>query len=278
MDLTLVFVLGLAVGSFLNVCIVRLPQGESVIAPRSRCPRCKAPIAAYYNIPLLSYVLLGGRCRSCQERISVLYPAVELLTALLFISLYLRDGPTWHFLAGALFISLLIPLIFIDFRHFILPDAITLPGMLIGLILSPIQPPERWQDSLTLALYSLLNVHSDSHLPLALFGSLLGIVLGGGLLWLVAEGYYRLRRVEGLGFGDIKMMGMVGAFLGWKLAWLTVFLASFAGSLFGVYLMAARGRGLRHQLYFGSFLGAAAIVSLYYGSEILNWYFSWPGS
>ncbi len=278
MDLILVFVLGLAVGSFINVCIARLPQGESVIAPRSRCPQCKAPIAAYDNVPLLSYVLLGGECRNCRGKISALYPAVELLTALLFISLYLRNGLTWNLLAEAVFISLVIPLIFIDFRHFILPNAITLPGMLIGLVLSPLQPLERWQDSLTLVLYSLLNVHSDSHLPLALFGSLLGIVLGGGLLWLVAEGYYRLRRVEGLGFGDIKMMGMVGAFLGWKLAWLTVFLASLAGSLFGVYLMAVHGRGLKHQLYFGSFLGAAAIVSLYYGSELLNWYFSWPGS
>ena len=178
-----------------------------------------------------------------------------------------------QFIVDAIFISLVIPLIFIDYYHYILPNVITIPGMVLGLALSPVHPYDFWDDLLTMSLYSLLNIHTISPVLNALLGSLLGIIVGGGTLWFVAEAYYRIRKVEGLGFGDVKMMGMVGAFLGWKLAWFTIFLGSFVGSLYGLYLIAAKGKGFRHELYFGTFLGLGALIALFYGSRILSLYF-----
>lgn len=178
-----------------------------------------------------------------------------------------------QFIVYAIFISLVIPLIFIDYYHYILPNVITIPGMVLGLALSPLHPYDFSYDLLTMSLYDLLNVHRSSPELDALVGSLLGIIIGGGTLWFVAKVYYHLRKVEGLGFGDVKMMAMVGAFLGWKLAWFTIFLGSFVGSLYGLYLIAAKGKGFRHELYFGTFLGLGALIALFYGSRLLNLYF-----
>lgn len=244
-----------------------------MVFPSSHCPNCNAPIAWYDNLPVVSYILLGGKCRRCKERISPRYPLVELLTAVLFLICYVRSYSLPQFIINLVFVSLVVPLIFIDFYHYILPNVITLSGMVIGLALSPFQPASYWSDFATVGLFNALGVKMHVYLLQSIMGSLLGIVLGGGTLWLVGTTYYLIRKVEGLGFGDIKMMAMVGAFLGWKLAWLTIFIASAAGSLFGLYLMAARGKDLRHALYFGTFLGIGAIVSLFYGEQFLNWYF-----
>lgn len=243
----LVTMLGLVTGSFLNVCIHRLPRRLSVASPGSRCGSCETPIAWRDNIPVLSYALLGGRCRHCGAGFSVVYPLVELLTMALFLVHFWVFGATALGLARVVFACAMVVLFFIDLEHQILPNVVTLPGIVAGLAASAFLPP-------------------------GLLLSVLGALLGGGVLWAIAEIYVRARGVEGMGMGDVKMLGMIGAFLGAPLMALTLVLASFAGALTGVGLMLA-GRGdLQRRLPFGTFLAAAAVFASLWGQPIVDWY------
>ena len=266
----IVFIFGSAIGSFLNVCIHRIPLGESVARPRSRCPECRRPIPAWHNIPVLSYLFLRGRCSNCGRPISWRYPAVEMVTGFLAAGLFLRFGLTPSLLVNALFVCLLIVLLFIDLDKRILPDSLTLGGVVIGLVLSP------WQNQEFLNL----RIIRSSAYPLLefimnpLISSVAGILFGAGFLWGVAWLYLKVRKKEGMGFGDVKMIAMIGAFTGWQLTWLTILLGSLLGAVAGGGYMYLKGRDSRYELPFGTFLGIAAIVAVFYGPGIISWYFS----
>lgn len=270
-----VFVFGLLIGSFLNVVIYRLPKGESVVFPGSHCPACDAEIKWYDNIPLISYaILLRGRCRNCRVRISAIYPAVELLVASLYLVVFIIherqivNGLWLPFIVDICFVSLIVPLIFIDLHHKLLPNAITYPGLVLLLVLR-VLAPDPWSVSYT---PQFLRLDDSPRWVVSLFGSLLGALVGGGTLWLVREAYYRLKHVEGMGLGDVKMMLMVGAFLGWQLTLLTIFVGSVLGSVVGVLLIIACGGSMKMQIPFGVFLGPAAIISLFVGQQFIVWY------
>jgi leader peptidase (prepilin peptidase)/N-methyltransferase len=243
-----VAVLGLMVGSFLNVCIHRLPRHDSLVWPASRCPTCLSRIKPYDNIPLVSYIALRGRCRSCGQPISLQYPVVEGVTALLFVGAILLFPPDLV-VQRLVFACALLVLFFVDLEHYILPNVITLPGIAVGFLFSLFGPPG-WVDSL------------------------IGLAAGGGVLWAIAFVYERIRREEGLGFGDVKMLAMIGAFLGWKLMVLTLVLSSFLGSLVGLLLIVLRKGDLKYALPYGTFLAAAALFSSVAGDRIVDWYAS----
>jgi leader peptidase (prepilin peptidase)/N-methyltransferase len=264
-----VFLLGLVIGSFLNVCIRRIPREESVVLPASRCPACHAPIKPYDNIPVLSWLLLGGQCRNCKAEISALYPVVELLTGLLFAACYLVFGPTLEGAKWAVFSALLIVLTITDVRERLLPDKVNFGGLGVGLALSffirPVDGTALW----------LANRMFDMPPPwpvLSFTDALLGASAGSGLLWLVAEGYFRLRGREGMGLGDVKMMAMVGAFLGVKRTLLTILAGSLLGSVIGLLMIALAGKGRDYELPFGTFLGAGALLVVFFGTPALDWY------
>jgi leader peptidase (prepilin peptidase)/N-methyltransferase len=241
---------GLIWGSFVNVLIYRLPRDRSVIFPPSACPACKEKIAPYDNVPILSYVFLRGRCRHCKAPVSLRYPAVELLVGAASVIAYLRHGPGLEYLVEFGFVAAMVALVFIDYDHQILPNVITIPGTIVGVLLAGIRQ------------------------PITVTEALAGALLGAGVLFLVAEVYLRVRKIEGLGMGDVKMMAMVGAFLGWKGVLLTLFAGSLLGSLVGLALMAARGKDLKTALPFGSFLGIAATATLFLGPPLIDWYFN----
>lgn len=240
---------GLAAGSFLNVCIYRLPRGESLVWPGSRCPSCGAPIRWFDNVPILGYLMLAGRCRACQGPIDIRYPLVEVATLALFLLHYAVFG--WQPLLAVrlLFACALVVLFAIDLEHQILPNRVTLPGVAVGFLASLWLPPG-WRSSV------------------------LGILIGGGALWAVAEAYYRVRGEEGLGMGDVKMLAMVGAFLGWQQGLLTLLLASLVGSLVGVTLIVSGRGGLKYVLPFGTFLALGALVASLAGEPLVAWYLS----
>ena len=269
-----VFVFGLLIGSFLNVVIYRLPINESIVFPGSHCPHCNAEIKWYDNIPVVSYtILLRGRCRGCKARISPIYPLVELLVACLYLVVFLvhQDQVILGFwlplIADIVFVSLIVPLVFIDLHHKLLPNKITYPGLVVLLVLRALAP-DPWLLAHTPRLFGLETAPTWA---LSVFGSVLGALVGGGSLWLVREAYYRLRHVEGMGLGDVKMMLMVGAFLGWQLTILTIFIGSVLGSLVGVLLI-LRGGSMKMQIPFGVFLGPAAIIALFVGQQFIVWY------
>lgn len=242
-------VLGLCVGSFLNVCIYRLPRRESIQWPGSRCTACGRSLSWFENVPVLSWSCLRGRCRTCAAPISAMYPLVELLTGALFVAGFALYGPTPLGAARVLFGCAMIVLFVIDLQHRILPNVITLPGVVVGLVLSVWLPPG-WM------------------------ASLVGALAGGGVLFAIAESYYRLRGVEGLGMGDVKMLAMIGAFLGWQLAFVTLVLASLAGSIVGVGIIATGRGGMKAALPFGTFLSIGALVAAVAGDGLLRWYLS----
>jgi leader peptidase (prepilin peptidase)/N-methyltransferase len=238
---------GAIVGSFLNVCIYRLPRGASIVWPASRCPGCRRPLSWFENIPLVSYLVLGGRCRTCRASISIRYPIVEVLTAAMFALGWWYYGPSALLVSRLILGCALIVLFAIDLEHHLLPNAITLPAIVVGFALSFAAEPG-W------------------------LASLIGAAVGAGLLYGVAEAYYRIRGEEGLGMGDVKMLAMIGAFLGWKLTILTVMLASFAGSIVGVALIATHRGGLKYALPFGTFLALGAAAAATVGPRLLDWY------
>ncbi len=243
-----IFVLGLCIGSFLNVCIYRLPLGKSLVTPGSSCPNCGSPIRFYDNIPLVSYLVLKGRCRTCQSPFSFRYPLVELMTGMLAVAVWLRFG--WHAesLIFFFFSSCLLVITFIDIDHRIIPDVISLPGIAIGLAASFFARHLSWQNSLA------------------------GIAAGGGSLLAVAVAYRALTGKEGMGGGDIKLLAMIGAFTGWRGVLFTVFMASATGTLVGLILMARAGKNMKLAVPFGPFLALGAIAYLFFGDFLIGWY------
>ncbi len=263
----LVIIFGLVIGSFLNVCIYRLPRHRTVVLSRSRCPHCDTPLKPWENIPLLSFLLLRGRCGTCGGAISWTYPLVEGLSALLFYLLFLKYHFGYPFFVNLVFFAMLVVLSFVDLYERILPDIATLGGLVVGLAVSPLQSNEFF-DANTFFFIGL-NAPWGVYLQ-----STLGVVAGAGILWAVAMLYLKIRKIEGMGFGDIKMMGMVGAFLGWRYVWMTIFLGSLIGTLVGSIYIFILGRGARYELPFGTFLGAGAIVATLWGQDLVGWYLS----
>jgi leader peptidase (prepilin peptidase) / N-methyltransferase len=241
---------GLVVGSFLNVCIHRLPLRESIVWPASRCTSCNRELRWFENIPVVSWVVLRARCRTCGERISVIYPIVEAVTGAVFAAGYVLYGLTPLLAARLLFACAMIVLFAIDLRHRILPNVITIPGTIVGFVISLFLPPG-W------------------------LSSLIGVLAGGGVLFAIGEIYYRVRGIEGLGMGDVKMLAMIGAFLGWQLMLVTLVIASFTGSFVGVAVLVSQRGGMKAALPFGTFLAIGALVSAVAGDTILAWYLSY---
>ncbi|MFH1026217.1 MAG: prepilin peptidase [Nitrospirota bacterium] len=248
----IIFVIGAVIGSFLNVCIYRVPRNLSIISPASRCPSCNMPIKFYDNIPFLSYILLAGKCRVCKAGISFRYPLVELLNAALFVFVIWRFGFAWHTVIYGILCSAIVVITFIDLDFQIIPDAITLPGILIGLVAGSLLMPDPFIRN------SLLGFKT----------SVIGLLAGGGLFYAIAV----LSR-GGMGGGDIKMMAMVGALMGWKSVLLTIFLGSLTGAVFGIFLMISKGKGRKTKIPFGPFLALGTVITLFYGQEIFSWYF-----
>lgn len=248
-----VLYLGASIGSFLNVVIHRVPLGESVVKPRSRCPSCAETIAWYDNLPVLSWVLLRGRCRRCGAGISARYPFIELITMLIAMVLFARFGLSPAFVVQFVFCCALIVIAYIDLDHQIIPDKISLPGIVLGLL-----------------------VAIPGGLP-ALTDALLGVLLGGGLLLTVAWVYERATGREGMGGGDVKLLAMIGAFLGWQGVLLTLLLGSLLGSAIGIVLMTSRGADRKLAIPFGPFLSLGALVTLFWGHAIVRWYISYAG-
>jgi leader peptidase (prepilin peptidase)/N-methyltransferase len=238
---------GALVGSFLNVCIYRLPLGRSIVWPGSACASCGRTLSWYENIPIVSWVVLRGKCRSCHQSISIRYPIVEALTALLFAGAWWYYGPGPLLVSRVLFGCALLVLFAIDLEHQLLPNVITLPGIVFGFAFSFITTPG-W------------------------FDSLIGILIGGGVLYAIAEGYYRWRHEEGLGMGDVKMLAMIGAFIGWKLTLVTLMMASLSGSVVGVALIAIKRGDMKYALPFGTFLAMGAALAATVGPGVLTWY------
>jgi leader peptidase (prepilin peptidase)/N-methyltransferase len=269
MDLAVAVVFGLVIGSFLNVVILRLPQGASISVPRSHCPQCKRLIPWYDNIPILSYVILRGRCRRCGKYISIRYPLIEGLTALVSLLLYFKFGLGVKWGIFLAFSAALIVLAFIDLDHRILPDPITLNGIWIGILVSILMAPPA---PLASRLLRIAGIELTNTRAIAFIESLIGAIVGGGLLWCVAEAYLRLRGIEGMGFGDVKMMAMVGAFLGAPLALLTIMIGSLVGSVMGLLFIRFSGKTREYELPFGTFLAGGAIFTVLYGQDIVRWY------
>jgi leader peptidase (prepilin peptidase)/N-methyltransferase len=244
---SVVAVFGLLIGSFLNAVIHRVPRKQSVVSPGSQCPSCGYALRWYDNIPVLSYVLLGGRCRKCRKPISIRYPVVELITAAVFMAHYFVFGWTPLLAVRLLFGASLVALFAIDLEHHLLPDVITLPGIVIGLVASFFLPP-------------------------GVVEALIGILVGGGVLWLIGEAYFRYSGEEGMGGGDVKMLAMIGAFLGWKLVLVTLVLSSVAGSVLGLAIIAVKRGGMKHALPFGTFLALGALAASLVGDQIVTWY------
>jgi len=252
LETTFVTLLGLIIGSFLNVCIYRLPRKLSPVRPRSSCTACGHVLSWYENVPIISYAVLRGRCRGCGAPISLMYPVVEAITGAMFLSGYLLYGPSLLLIVRLMFGCAMIVLFVIDLQHRILPNVITLPGIVVGFLCSVLVGPG-WQSSL------------------------IGIVAGGGTLWAIAEIYYRVRHEEGLGMGDVKMLAMIGAFLGWKLVLLTLVLSSFSGTIIGVGVLLFKRESMKYALPFGTFLALGAIVAAVVGDPIMDWYFGFYG-
>ena len=271
-------IFGALVGSFLNVCIFRLPKEESIIWPGSHCPRCKKPINFYDNIPLISYLLLRGKCRYCKKPISFQYPLIEGITALCSLFLIMRFGPSLSYLIYFAFVAALIVITVIDLYHQIIPDVISLPGIGAGLLASWFLPNPSFLDSLLRFLVfqaSRIGVNLITHISFV--DGLLGFLLGGASLFLVMQLYFYLRKSEGMGGGDIKLLAMIGAFLGWKAVILTILLSSLIGSIVGITIMIWKGKDLKYAIPFGPFLSLGAVVALFYQNEIISWYLQVKG-
>lgn len=253
MELGWAALVGAIVGSFLNVCIRRIPEGLSIVRPRSHCPTCGTPLRLRDNVPILSFVLLRGRCAHCRAPISWQYPLVEVLTAVLFVAVIIRFGVSFDALIAAGFVAALVVVTFIDFEHQIIPDVISLPGIVIGLAATALG----WGPGL-----------SDS---------LLGVLIGGGFLWFIAWGYESLAGREGMGGGDIKLLAMIGAFLGWQSVVLVILVSSVGGSIAGVAAIIARGGDTKVPIPFGPFLAFGALVALFGGDWIVSWYLTRMG-
>ena len=259
----IVFIFGSIVGSFLNVCIHRMPKGESIVWPRSHCPKCQKRIPGYDNIPFISFLLLGGRCRFCKEKISLRYPLVELLTALLMVALFVRFGLKYEFFLYMVMLWGLIIATFVDIPHRIIPDEVSIGGMIIGFIMV----------SVTGFAFGPLRFYFSPMLK-----SALGIIAGGGIIYLTGRlfdlVYFKLLKrpaingeTESMGGGDVKLLAMIGAFMGWQMAVLTFFLAPFLGIVIGIVNLVTKKD---HTIPYGPFLSIAALVSLFWADKIIS--------
>ncbi|HWQ32419.1 MAG TPA: prepilin peptidase [Blastocatellia bacterium] len=347
------FVFGLLVGSFLNVIIWRVPRGESIVFPGSHCGSCGASVRPYDNIPLISYAVLRGKCRACKTKISFVYPAVELLTGLLFLAVIFKSGPTWAAVTEVIFVALMISLTFIDAKHQLLPNVITYPALLFAIcagsfqaaffspyaiyfsdtfagsfvgrvIIAPLlvacaipafqfidrmddvlfgkyfetdeaqAEPEAESDkqiheqhqrvtrtvmiigfaiAITLALIGIIpGMFLNPALFSELFYAALGALIGGGIIWLLRAAYFYARGFEGMGLGDVKLMAVIGAFLGWQSAILVIVIGSLLGSIVGLVLARKSEDGMKTAMPFGVFLAPAAILALFFGHSIIQWY------
>jgi len=288
-----IFLFGMVIGSFLNVCILRIPEDFSIVAPASRCPRCQTAISWYDNVPVFSWLLLRGKCRACGTAISPMYPVVEFATGLLFVACYLEFGLTQTAVKWLFFTCLLIVLTITDLRVRLLPDLVNWPGFAAGLLFSAVVPPD---DRSAVFFFSALFHRTPPRAIHGLLDGLLGAAFGSFLLWGVAALYKRVRGREGMGMGDVKMMGMVGAFLGVRGAFLTILLGTLLGTLVGVTVVvvlyavgwqrklaerASRRRlgsvsalrwaiATQYQLPLGTFLGIAALLVVYFGPQMLQ--------
>ena len=247
LQLSILSLLGLSVGSFLNVCVHRLPRRQSLVHPGSRCPHCGYVLRWYDNIPVVSYLLLRGRCRKCGDAIAIRYPALELVTLVLFLVHGAVFGWSALLVVRLIFACAMVVLFAIDLEHHLLPDAITLPGIVAGLLFSTVLPP-------------------------GIVSALLGMLIGGGALWLIGEAYFRYSGQEGMGGGDVKMLAMIGAFLGWKLVLVTLVLSSVAGSLIGVFVIVLKRGGMKYALPYGTFLALGALAASLAGERLVTWY------
>lgn len=265
----IVLIVGLIVGSFLNVCIARIPLETSIISPPSHCPRCKTPIRWYDNIPLVSYAILRGRCRTCGQRISWRYPLVELMNGLLYLWAFSEFGITGEAVLVMALCSSLVVITFIDLDHQIIPDVITFPGMVIGLVVAPF-----FMTTLAGPLsFGLGNVlPSPGQYGTSFLNAFIGILLGGAPLYLIGWLWEKFRKVEAMGGGDVKFMAMVGGFLGWKGAFLTIMLGAMAGSIVGVSLILLKKHQADKVIPFGPFLAFGTLLTLFRGPEIIAWY------
>jgi len=243
-----VFITGICIGSFLNVCIHRLPLEKSVIHPPSACPKCSHQIKWYENLPLLSYIILGGKCSSCKVPISIRYPFVELIAGIFSILSFIKFGFTPFFFIYTIFIYSLIVITFIDFDHQIIPDVISLPGIILGFLFSFIPGGITWSDSLT------------------------GILLGGGIFYAVAFLFYFLFKKEGMGGGDIKLLAMIGAFLGWKSVPFVIFASALVGAVAGISFIILTKSEKGIPIPYGPYLAIAALIYLFYGERIVSFY------
>lgn len=248
-----IFIFGLCIGSFLNVCIYRLPIGKSIAFPPSHCPHCRTAIRVRDNIPVIGWLVLKGRCRDCGNRISPRYPLVEFLTGLFAVCAYLKFGPNVETAIYFIFIAALIVITFIDIDHRIIPDRMTLPGIPLAFLAALFLPNTTWQTSLY------------------------GILAGGGSLLLIAVGYSYFTGKEGMGGGDIKLLAMIGALCGWKGVIFTIFLGSILGSITGIATLRGSGKGMKSAIPFGPFLSVGAICYIFFGTEMIHWYLSTLG-
>jgi len=242
----IIALLGAAIGSFLNVCIRRIPAGESLVFPASHCPKCNYSIRFYDNIPIISFLLLRGRCRNCREGISLQYPLVELLTAIMALLLFWKFGLTLKFLFSFLFACVLIIITFIDLEHQIIPDVLTLPGI---------------------PVFFLAAVLAMGVSPLE---AVLGALIGGGILYAIAFGYELITKREGMGGGDIKLLAMLGAFFGWKSLFFILLVSSFLGAIVGISVILIKGKDMRYAVPFGPFLSLAALAYIFWGDEFIR--------
>lgn len=247
--IAIIFAFGACIGSFLNVCIYRIPSSRSIIAPGSMCPTCQSSIRFYDNIPIISYLWLIGRCRHCGEKISIRYPIVEMLTGFLACICFIKFGYSLEAIVYFAFIAILEVISFIDMDHKIIPDIISLPAIPIGLFISWILPSFSFTD--------------------AFFGAL----IGGWILYFIAWTYQTITGKEGMGGGDIKLLAMIGAFIGWKGVLLTIFIASATGAIVGILLMLIARKNIKYAIPFGPFLAFGAIIYIFMGPELIQWYY-----
>lgn len=269
----IVFVLGAIIGSFLNVVIHRVPNEESIVFPNSACPKCSTPIKIYDNIPIISWLILGGKCRNCKAPISIRYPAVELLTALLFVLVYWQIGLDVLLPVGWIFVAVTIALMFIDAEHMILPNVITYPFFVFAFAIRIVYPIVFGTVFSDMTFPPLSSMTGYPLWVVSLVGAILGALAGGGSLWLVGAIWKKLRGVEAMGLGDVKMMLGFGALLGWRLSLLSILLASFTGALIGIFVvMKQKDKDLQAQIPFGIFLGIGSLASFLFGEQMIAWY------
>jgi leader peptidase (prepilin peptidase)/N-methyltransferase len=268
-----IFILGACIGSFLNVVIYRVPNELSIVLPNSACPNCKTSIRPYDNIPILSWLLLGGKCRNCKKPIAWRYPAVELLTAIVFVLTYWQIGLTPFLPVALIFVATMIALVFIDSEHMILPNVITYPLFVLAVAVRIVFPIVFGGEFSDMSYAPISQLQGYPLWVVSLAAAVLGALVGGGSLWLVGALWKLLRGVDAMGLGDVKMMFAVGALLGWRLTILTIFLGAFSGAIIGVMMIAKqKTKDMQAQIPFGIFLGIGAIISMLVGDQLISWY------